>query len=57
MRYLGSSFELGGGEGRAWAFSFPFLVGGGVLGAGAEAWGLALRGGGVQGLSPDVIGP
>ena len=26
-------------------------------GAGAEAWGLALRGGGVQGLSPDVIGP
>ena len=57
MRYLGSSFELGGGEGRAWAFSFPFPVGGGVLGAGAEAWGLALRGGGVQGLSPDVIGP
>ena len=38
-------------------FLSPSWWGGGVLGTGAEVWGWALAGEGVQGLSPDVPGP
>jgi len=50
--------RIRGRAGGARAFSFPFLVGGGSEPrAGAEAWGRALGGAGVHGLSHHVTGP